>query len=97
MKTISLIMLCAVCLAGCKKPVTEPVPQPKTGDQTVAVSSAPAVSTSPTVSQSFLNMPGNYVKTTVGHIGEAKAAKALFENTAKQEAASTDLNNTGGN
>jgi hypothetical protein len=90
--------LCAVCFAACKKKQPEVIPQPKAAAaQAVAVSTAPTVSTAAVAPLGLLNVPGNYIKTTVGHIGEAKAAKALFEKTAKQEADSLDLNNTGGN
>lgn len=90
-------MLCALGFAACKKKQPEVIPQPKVDGQAMAVSTAAAVSTAPVASQNLLNVPGNYIKTTVGHIGEAKAAKALFEKTARQQAASLDLNNTGGN
>ncbi len=91
-------MLCALGLVACKKKQPEVIPQPKAADgQSMAVPAAAAVSTAPAAALGLLNAPGNYVKTTVGHIGEAKAAKALFEKTAKQEAAGLDLNNTGGN
>lgn len=89
-------MLCALGFAACKKKQPEVIPQPKAAEA-VAVSTAAAVSTAPAAARGLLNVPGNYIKTTVGHIGEAKAAKALFEKTAKQEADSLDLNNTGGN
>jgi hypothetical protein len=92
-KIISVFVLCAACLAACKKKPPEVIPQPKAaGEQVAAV-----VSTAPVAETNLLKVPGNYIKTTVGHIGEAKAAKALFEKTAKQEAASLDLNDTGGN
>jgi len=95
-RLIFAAMLCAPGFAACKKKQPEVIPQPKAGDvQAVAVSTEAAVSTAPATG--LLNVPGNYLKTTVGHIGEAKAAKALFEKTAKQEADSLDLNNTGGN
>ena len=91
-RTIFAVMLCALGAAACKKKQPEVIPQPK-----AAEAQAAAVSTAPAAAQGLLNVPGNYIKTTVGHIGEAKAAKALFEKTAKQEADSLDLNNTGGN
>jgi hypothetical protein len=90
-----LILLLALPLAACgSKKQPETVPQPKAGAPETAA--APAVST-PTAGADLLHAPGNYLKTTVGHINEAKAAKALFEKTAKEEASSADLNNTGGN
>lgn len=92
MKIIISALLCAVCLAACKKKPPENIPQPKAAQEQAAV-----VSTAPAVEQNPLKAPGNYLKTTVGHVGEAKAARDLYEKTAKQEAASLDLNNTGGN
>lgn len=97
-KILFAAMLCALGFAACKKKQPEVIPQPKAADaQALAVPAAPAVSTAPALEQNPLKAPGNYLKTTVGHINEAKAAKALFEKTAKQEADSLDLNNTGGN
>jgi hypothetical protein len=91
-RLIFAALLCALGFTACKKKQPEVIPQPKAADgQAVAVSTAPAAA------RGLLNAPGNYLKTTVGHIGEARAAKALFEKTAKQEAAGLDLNNTGGN
>lgn len=99
MKRIILAsMFCALTFAACKKKQPEIIPQPKAGgEQALAVPTAAAVSTAPVAERGLLAVPGGYLKTTVGHIGEAKAAKALFEKTAKQEAGSLDLNNTGGN
>ena len=95
-KILFTVTLCSLGFAACKKKQPEVIPQPKAADaQAVAVSTEAAVSTAPATG--LLNVPGNYLKTTVGHISEAKAAKALFEKTAKQEADSLDLNNTGGN
>ena len=95
---IFVSMLCALGFTACKKKQPEVIPQPKAADgQGMAVPAAAVVSTAPVVAQGLLNVPGNYIKTTVGHIGGAKAAKALFEKTAKQEAAGLDLSNTGGN
>lgn len=97
-RIIFAAMFCALGFAACKKKQPEVIPQPKAADaQAMAVSTAAAVSTAPAAAQGLLNVPGNYVKTTVGQIDKARAAKALFEKTAKQEAASLDLNDTGGN
>ena len=97
-KILFTVTLCSLGFSACKKKQPEVIPQPKAADaQAMAVPAAAAVSTAPVLEQNPLKVPGNYLKTTVGHIGEAKAAKALFEKTAKQEAASLDLNNTGGN
>jgi len=90
-RSLLLALVPALCFA-CKKKAPEPIPQPKAEP----VKQAAAVSTAP-VSSNLLEAPGNYLKTTVGHINEAKAARALYEKTARQEAASLDLNNTGGN
>ncbi len=82
----------AASFVACKKKAPEPIPQPKPepAPQAASASTVPA-------SGNPLKMPGNYLKTTVGHIDEAKAARALYEKTAKQELNSLDLNNTGGN
>jgi len=80
-------------LSSCKKKQPEPIPVPKAG----TAAPAAAVSTAPVFSQNPLTAPGNYLKTTVGHVKEAKEAKALYEKTAKEELNSVDLNNTGGN
>ena len=92
-KIITVFVLCAAGLAACKKKPPEVIPQPKAAP----AEQAAVVSTTPAVETNLLKIPGSYIKTTVGHVGEAKAAKALFEKTAKQEAASLDLNNTSGN
>ncbi len=96
MKTFfKLALIAAVAaLVSCKKkqPETVPVPKAEPPPRTAA-----AVSTAPAFSQNLLEAPGNYLKTTVGHVKEAKAARALFEKTARDELKSADLNNTGGN
>lgn len=78
---------------GCQKKQPENIPQPKAGTPAQAA----AVSSAPVVDQNPLTAPGTYLKTTVGHIQEAKDAKALYEETARKNAAALDLNNTGGN
>ena len=90
--TIAAFFAFIAVLAACKKKPPETVPVPKAEPPAQA-----AVSTAPVFSQNPLTAPGNYLKTTVGHVKEAKAAKALFETTAKDEHNSLDLNNTGGN
>ena len=91
----TLALIAAAFVAGaCKKktPETVPVPKAEPPAQTAA-----AVSTAPVFSQDPLAAPGNYLRTSVGHVKEAKAAKALYEKTAKDELGSLDLQNTGGN
>ena len=96
MKTYITLMIIAAAFgfSACKKKEPEKIPVPKAEPppQTAAL-----VSSAPVFSQNLLTAPGNYLKTTVGHVKEAKAAKALFEKTAKDELKSADLNNTGGN
>ncbi len=92
-KLLTALLLCAG-LAACKKAKQpEQVPQPKM-DETQAA--APAVSTA-AVQQNPLAAPGNYLKSTVGQIDKAKAAKVLYEDAAKKSMQSLDLNDTGGN
>lgn len=97
MKTKILLAVLAVsfCSVSCKKKQPESVPVPK--DVPPPRTALAAVSTAPVFSQDPLKAPGNYLKTTVGHVKEAKDAKVLFEKTAKDELKSLDLNNTGGN
>ncbi len=93
-KLLTALLLCAG-LAACKKAKQpEQVPQPKMDEPQAA---APAVSTAPAVDQNPLNAPGNYLKSTVGQIDKAKAAKVLYEDAAKKSMQSLDLNDTGGN
>lgn len=90
---ISAFIICAGALAACKKPAPEQVPLP----QAEAAAPAAAVSTMTAVEQNPLTAPGNYLKTTVGQVQKAKDAKALYEEAAKQNLQSLDLNDTGGN
>jgi hypothetical protein len=96
MKTNIAFAILAVssCFVSCKKkqPENVPVPKAEPPPQTAA-----AASTAPVFSQNPLTAPGNYLKTTVGHVKEAKDARALYEKTAKDGLKSLDLNNTGGN
>lgn len=96
MKTFITFAVLAVSLflVSCKKKQPENVPVPKAGPPP---RTAAAVSTAPAFSQNPLTAPGNYLKTTVGHVKEAKDARALYEKTAKDGLKSLDLNNTGGN
>jgi len=90
--TKSLIVLAAVLgLAACKKKAPEQIPQPK------AEAQAAAVSTETAVEQNPLKMPGAYVKTQVGNIEKAKAAKALYEKASKEHMETLDLGGSGGN
>lgn len=88
----SALVLAGLC-AGCRKKQPENVPVPKAEP----AAQAAAVSTAPAFSQNPLAAPGNYLKTTVGRVQEAKDAKALYEETAKKSMGSLDLNDTGGN
>ena len=88
----ALLLLASAAASKKKQPETVPVPKAAPPPRTAA-----AISTAPAFSQDLLTAPGNYLKTTVGHVKEAKAAKALFEKAAKDELKSADLNNTGGN
>ena len=88
------ILAVSFCFVSCKKKQPESVPVPKAGP---AAETAAAASTAPVFSQNPLTAPGNYLKTTVGHVKEAKDARALYEKTAKDGLKSLDLNNTGGN
>ena len=111
MKTYIAFAVLAVsfCFFSCKKKQPENVPVPKAGPPAQAYGGAvtkasgpqngqaAAVSTSPVFSQNPLAAPGNYLKTTVGHVKEARDAGALYEKTAKDGLKSLDLNNTGGN
>ena len=93
----SYITLAVIALAfgfsACKKKQPETIPVPKTGP----AASEAAVSTAAVFSQNPLTAPGNYLKNTVGHVKEAKEAKALYEKAAKEGLNGLDLDNTGGN
>lgn len=92
MKTIiaAAFLALAFSFGACKKKAPENIPQPKAQPEAAAVSTS-AVTSNP------LELPGAYLKSTVGQIDKAKAAKELYEKTAREEAAALDLNNTGGN
>jgi hypothetical protein len=97
MKKIILAACFVALAAGCKKklPAPEPVPAPKAVAGEISGAAAP-VSTAAATTGGMLAAPGNYIRTTVGQVEKAKAAKALFETTAKEQAKSLDLNDTGG-
>lgn len=90
MKTvIAAVSVLALFLGACKKKQQpENIPQPK--------AEAPAVSTS-AVTQNPLEAPGAYIKSTVGQINKAKAAAAIYEESARKSMQAADPNNTGGN
>ena len=87
-KRIAAIFILAAGCAACGKPAPENIPRPKTDGAAETAS----VSTGPT-----LTAPGNYLKTSAGHVGEARAAKALFEKTARLELDGPDPGKTAGN
>lgn len=71
---VAAAVLAAFAAGACKKRQPENIPQPKTGEApAVAVSTAPA---------GMLEAPGAYLKTTVGQVGKAKAAAAVYEKAA---------------
>lgn len=82
------ILAVSFCFVSCKKKQPENVPVPKA---TPPAQTAAAVSTAPVFSQNPLAAPGNYLKTTVGRVKEAKDAKALFEKTAGDRLKNLDL------
>lgn len=94
MKKIFLTACLITMTAACKKPAPPPenVPAPKAGD-----AAAVAASTEAAKPVGMLQAPGNYIRTTVGQVEKAKAAKALFETAAKEESKQRDLNDNGGN
>ena len=92
MKKIILAACFIAVAAACKKPAPPPetVPVPKTD----AAVSESTVAVRPVC---MLQVPGNYIRTTVGQVEKARAAKALFEKTAAEESKQRDLNDNGGN
>lgn len=86
-RLIAAVLISGAFFAACKKKPPENVPVPKADA---------AVSTAPVVNQNPLTAPGNYLKTTVGQVQKAKDAKALFEESARKNIQSLDLDNTGG-
>jgi hypothetical protein len=93
MKLKFLAVLSLPVLFACQKKQPENIPQP----QAEPPAQAAAVSTSTVIDQNLLTAPGTYLKTTVGHVQEAKDAKALYEATEKKNLDSLNLNDTGGN
>jgi hypothetical protein len=90
---LAAVLIAGAFFAACKKKPPENVPVPKA--ETAAAE--PAVPAAPAVNQNPLTAPGNYLKTTVGQVQKAKDAKALYEQSAKQNIQSLDLDDTGGN
>lgn len=85
-KLLKLVVAAAALLAACKKKAPENIPQPKA---------------EPAAEQSAEKPPetaaGNYLRREVGHIQEAKDAKALYEKSAQETlGAAADLDGTGG-
>lgn len=93
LQLLTAALVLAGLSAGCRKKSPENVPQPKAE----APAAAAAASTAPVFSQNPLAAPGNYLKTTVGRVQEAKDAKALYEEAAKKSMGTLDLNDAGGN
>ncbi len=93
MKNIVLSLVFAALATGCGKQVPPPasVPAPKTQAEELP---GAAVAGSTMTTDGLLNAPGNYIENAVSNIDKAKAAKALFENTAKEQAKSLDLDET---
>lgn len=96
MKTYITLAIIAAAFgsAACKKKPPETVPVPKAEPPALA---AAAVSTAPAAGQDLLAAPGNYLKTTVGQVQKAKAAKTLYEKAAQDRLNSMDPGNIGGN
>jgi hypothetical protein len=95
MKIVLILAVLAVVIGFViyKNKPPEVIPQPKAA----ATGLAPAVSTVAVVEQNPLKMPANYLKVTLGHVNEAKAAKALYEKTEKDQMGGFDKSSTGGN
>lgn len=86
---VAAVVLTAFSLGACKKKQPENIPQPKAEPQVAASTSA--------VPSNPLEVPGAYIKATVGQIDKAKAAAALYEKSAADSAKSLELDRTGGN
>ena len=108
--TACLVALTAGCKK--KVPAPEPVPAPHFETHTnkdgfkiagpvpkagAGELSGAAASTSAATTGGMLAVPGNYIRATVGQVEKAKAAKALFETTAKEQSKSMELADPGGN
>lgn len=89
MKILLTAVLLSAVLGACKKKQPEQIPQPKAAEP-VAVSTA-------VVPSNPLEVPGAYLKATVGQIDKAKAAAALYEKSAAESQKSLELDRTGGN
>ena len=95
MKTIVLSLSLAVLCAACGKNVPPPEGAPAPKAQAEGLPGGAGVAGSTTTS--LLDMPGEYVKTTVGQVAKARAAKAQYEEAAKAQTKNLDLNENGGN
>jgi len=95
MKTYLTLAILAAAFgsAACKKKPPETVPVPKAEPPAQA---AAAVSTAPAAGLNPLAAPGNYLRTTVGQVQNAKAFKAVYEKAAKDRLDSMDPGDTGG-
>ena len=93
MKGIVLALSLAAAGAACGKKVQPPetVPAPKAQSEELSGGVAGSTTTS------LLAAPGNYVRSTVGQVAKARAAKTLYEDSAKAQTKNLDLNETGGN
>ncbi len=89
--TLTFAAVCAAC--GKKVPPPENAPSPKALAGELSGGAGVAGSTT----TSLLDMPGEYVKNTVGQVAKAKAAKALYEEAAKAQTKNLNLNENGGN
>ena len=94
MKRIILALSLAVSGAACEKKAPPPESAPAPKAQTEELPGGAAVARSTT---SLLDLPGEYVKNTVGQVAKARAAKALYEDSAKAQTKNLDLNENGGN
>jgi hypothetical protein len=90
---IAVIFVLASGAAACKKRAPEPIPRPKADE----AAQGAGASTDSVKAAGLLEAPGNYLKTAVGQVDKARAAKALFEKTAKQELDGLNAEKTDGN
>ena len=90
--TACLVALTAACQKKAPPPEQVPAPKAEAGEVSGAAASTAAATTG-----GMLAAPGNYIRSTVGQVEKAKAAKALFETTAKEQSKSMELTDPGGN
>lgn len=96
MKKILAVTSIFIAICACKPKATEQQPSVPV-PQTAEVSQA-GVSTVPVSAvNELIGMPGAYMKSTVGQVGKAKEAKALYEKAAKQELEGLDPDKLSGN